>query len=69
MIISNDIINLLSNNNFNEAYDSCFVTDNERKLLGYVTIKDISDEFSSEELKKPFCLDIKLLSVGISMQS
>ena len=23
------------------SYDSCFVTDNERKLLGYVTIKDI----------------------------
>ena len=23
------------------TYDSCFVTDNERKLLGYVTIKDI----------------------------
>ena len=23
------------------SYDSCFVTDNERKLLGYVTIKDL----------------------------
>ena len=23
------------------SYDSCFVTDNERKLLGYVTVKDI----------------------------
>ena len=23
------------------SYDSCFVTDNERKLLGYVTVKDM----------------------------